>query len=119
MISAGPAVWESLPVITPAGPLEEGPAVGQATGVCRQVLGGQLEVAQLLSGLDLKDVEDELQCVPGSSGLYAAEGDQVLLSWAKLDEFDLQVHPKAFGILENCNRQLKCKSDLYARACET
>ena len=68
--------------------------MGQAAGVGRQVLRRELEIPQLFAGLDLKDVEDELQGVPRIGGLDAAEGDQVLLSRTELYEFDLDRNTK-------------------------
>ena len=60
------------------------------------VLGRQLEVAQLLAGLDVKDVEDELQGVSRALGLHATEGDQELLAGAELDALHLYWQGRRF-----------------------
>ena len=80
--------WGLL-VVTAACPLEEGPAVCEASRVSREVLWCQPEVPQLLPRLNLKDIQNQLQCVPWTCGLNAAEGDQVFLGRTELDEFHL------------------------------
>ena len=86
-------------VVAAAGPLEEGPAVSQAAGVCWQVLRSQLEVAEPFARLDVEDVEDKLQSVSGVGGLHAAECHQVLLAWAELYKLHLRTS-QAFKDLE-------------------